>query len=161
MPKWFRSKKDKTVFDEIREEEEAEKKVDEIPPVTSGNEDNIKPRPPGSPSYRDTSYQDTRPPPPPLPPGREIKAQKENEEKVCPKCGTVDCISEEETHRRIEQLIAVDGTQRISDVLRCCNVRQQLNAMKEIEKRNPGIWGKPASRNVSVTAVRTNDETRE
>lgn len=101
------------------------------------------------------------PPPPPLPvpntyaPMPKVKPAKEEMEKVemtaCPKCGTFDCISLEEYQQRIN--ITGAGVLSVSskDVLQTCTNRQRINKMKEIEKDNPGIWGKAHSRNTKAS----------
>jgi len=92
------------------------------------------------------------PPPPPVPnkptyaPMPTVKPPKEEMVKeeitACPHCGTFDCISLEEYQQRINITGAGVLSVRSQDVLKNCTTRQQINRMKEIEKDNPGIWGK-------------------
>ena len=79
----------------------------------------------------------------------------EDPKEPCPECGSFDCIPLEEYQRKIK--ISGAGVLSVSsaDLLQCCNVRQQLNIMKEIEKENPGIWGKPYGRDVKVKLTKS------
>jgi hypothetical protein len=54
------------------------------------------------------------------------------EKKVCPDCGTTDCISLKEYQKRIK---VGNGGFSISavELLQCCNARQQMNKAREIK----------------------------
>jgi hypothetical protein len=67
-------------------------------------------------------------PPPPMPACKPPKEEK----KVCPDCGTTDCISLKEYQKRIKVENNGFSINPIV-ILQCCNARQQMNKIREIK----------------------------
>lgn len=69
------------------------------------------------------------------------------EPEVCPKCGTMNCLSLEEYQSHLKMFGCGGNYIDPKYILQSCSHRRALNTMREIEKENPGIWGKPYNRN--------------
>jgi len=80
------------------------------------------------------------------------------EDKVCPDCGTTDCLSLEEYQSHLK--MSGFGGYYINPkyILQSCSHRRTLNKMRKIEKNNPGIWGFPSSSNMTVSIIRSTED---